>query len=245
MDDPGIEYVDFDEHYGLRADAVEGRARGLRSRRTSAAAQVNRRERTVVQADDPLLGFAPYVLKAPRRNSISPERQQRFIAALAASGIVTQAARVIGASLEALYRLRHQPSAEQFSKAWDAAIDRGMARLEDCALERALVGEERPVVRGGEIIGSWRYHDTRLLMFLLRQRRGERFQTDHARALKPGMAEYERLKSEWKAESYEEEEVILASINAKLDAMRKREAEALRLLDGPPEGGVPGAVEGD
>ena len=47
------------------------------------------------------------------------------------------------------------------------------------------------------------------------------------------VAEYERLKSEWKAESYEEEEVILAQIKAKLAAMRKREAEALRLLDGP------------
>ena len=174
MDDPLTEYVDFDEHYGLRAGAAEVRARGLRSRRTSAAAEVNRGERTVVQADDPLLGFAPYIHKAPRRNSISPERQQRFIAALAASGIVTQAARVIGASLEALYRLRHQPGAEQFSAAWDQAIDRGMARLEDCALERALVGEERPVVRNGEIVGSWRYHDTRLLMFLLKQRRGIR-----------------------------------------------------------------------
>ena len=233
MDDPRIEYVDFDEHYGLRANAAEVRAQGLRSRRTSAAAEVNRGERTVVQADDPLLGFAPYIHKAPRRNSISPERQQRFIAALAASGIVTQAARVIGASLEALYRLRHQPGAEQFSKAWDAAIDRGMARLEDCALERALVGEERPVVRNGEIVGSWRYHDTRLLTFLLRQRRGERFQTEHARALKPGMAEYERLKSEWKAESYEDETVILAQIKAKLAAMRQRQADAQRLLDGP------------
>ena len=147
---------------------------------------------------------------------------------------------MIGASLEALYRLRHQPGAEQFSAAWDQAIDRGMARLEDCALERALVGEERPVVRNGEIVGSWRYHDTRLLMFLLKQRRGERFQTEHARALKPGMAEYERLKSEWKAESYEEEEVVLAQIKAKLAAMRQRQADAQRLLDGPAEGEVQG-----
>ena len=240
MDDPGIEYVDFDEHYGLKADALEVRARGLRSRRTSAAAQVNRGERTVVQADDPLLGFAPYVHKAPRRNSISPERQQRFIAALAASGIVTQAARVIGASLEALYRLRHQPGAEDFSKAWDQAIDRGMARLEDCALERALVGEERPVVRGGEIIGSWRYHDTRLLTFLLRQRRGERFQTDRAGQLRAGMPEYERLKREWIAETYESEEEVLAQIKAKLAAMREREAAARLLLDGPTQSGADG-----
>jgi hypothetical protein len=54
--------------------------------------------------DDPLLCFAPYIHKAPRRNSITPERQRRFIATLAATGIVSQAARAIGASFEALYR---------------------------------------------------------------------------------------------------------------------------------------------
>ena len=239
---------DYDDLYGepvvppKSAPKSAGVGSKRPGQRTSPVARVNMEARgpDALQADDPLLGFAPYIHKAPRRNSISPERQQRFIAALAASGIVTQAARVIGASLEALYRLRHQPGAEAFSKAWDQAIDRGMARLEDCALERALVGEERPVVRNGEIVGSWRYHDTRLLMFLLKQRRGERFQTEHARALKPGMAEYERLKSEWKAESYEEEEVVLAQIKAKLAAMRQRQADAQRLLDGPPEGEVQG-----
>ncbi len=78
---------------------------------------------------DPLLGFAPYLHAASRRNSITPERQRAFIAALAATGIVTQAARVIGASLEALYRLRNMPGAQGFAAAWEAAIDRGMARL--------------------------------------------------------------------------------------------------------------------
>ena len=64
------------------------------------------------EPDDPLLGFAPYLHAAPRRNSITPERQREFIAALAATGIVTQAARQIGASRVALYRLRHQPGSE-------------------------------------------------------------------------------------------------------------------------------------
>ncbi|MEZ5744514.1 MAG: hypothetical protein R3D89_12530 [Sphingomonadaceae bacterium] len=44
--------------------------------------------------DDPLLGFAPYIHKQPRKNSITPDRQRAFIATLAATGIVTQAARV-------------------------------------------------------------------------------------------------------------------------------------------------------
>ena len=64
--------------------------------------------------DDPLLSFAPYLHKHPRSNSITPERQRRFIATLAATGIVTQAARSIGKSMEALYKLRAKPAAEGF-----------------------------------------------------------------------------------------------------------------------------------
>ncbi|WP_067735948.1 hypothetical protein [Novosphingobium naphthalenivorans] len=41
-------------------------------------------------ADDPLPGFAPYLHTAPRRNSITPERQRAFIVPLAATEIVTQ-----------------------------------------------------------------------------------------------------------------------------------------------------------
>ena len=55
------------------------------------------------EPDDPLLAFAPYLHPCPRGNSITPDKQRKFIAALAASGIVTQAARSIGKSLEALY----------------------------------------------------------------------------------------------------------------------------------------------
>lgn len=170
------------------------------SRRTSRAANPG----DPPPADDPLLGFAPYFHRAPRGNSITPERQRAFIAALAASGIVTQAAREIGASLEALYRLRNMPGAEGFAAAWEAAIDRGMQRLEDCALERALAGEERPVVRGGEVVTTWRRYDTQLLLFLLRQRRGHRY----------GAAERAA------PEDRRTDEEVYAEIDAMIDRMR-------------------------
>ena len=83
--------------------------------------------------DDPLLAFAPYIHTAPRRNSITPPLQRRFVSTLAATGIVTQAARSIGKSMEALYKLRARPGAEGFAAAWDAALERGVQRLEDCA----------------------------------------------------------------------------------------------------------------
>jgi len=157
--------------------------------------------------DDPLLGFAPYLHTAPRRNSITPDRQRAFIAALAATGIVTQAARAIGASLEALYKLRNRPGAQGFAAAWEQAIDRGIARLEDCALERALLGEERPVASQGKVVATYRRYDTQLLLFLLRQRRPHRFSAEAAKLPGPG--------------DYDPDEV-LASIDAKLDRMRQR-----------------------
>ena len=180
------------------------------------------------EPDDPLLGFAPYIHRAPRRNSITPERQVAFIAALAATGIVTQAARSIGASLEALYRLRHQPGAEHFAAAWELAIDRGIARLEDCALERAIAGEERVVMRGSAVVARWTRYDTGLLMFLLRQRRGGRWNSEAAQfaSLRPGHPVYDRLRREWAAVQDARAEAdgdrIIEEINAKIQKMRDR-----------------------
>lgn len=95
-------------------------------------------ERAGPGADDPLLAFAPFIHRAPRRNSITPELQRRFVATLAATGIVVQAARSIGKSMEALYKLKRRPGAQGFSDAWDAALRWGLERLEDCAMEAAL-----------------------------------------------------------------------------------------------------------
>lgn len=129
----------------------------------------------VPEEDDPLLGFAPYIHKQPRRNSITPPVQRRFIAELAATGIVKQAALKVGKSLEALYKIKNRPGAEGFSEAWEAALDRGVQRLEDCAMERALNGTPTPIVSGGEILGHWDKPDNNLLRFLLRQRMPARY----------------------------------------------------------------------
>lgn len=136
--------------------------------------------------DDPLLGFRPFLHPCPRRNSITPDRQRAFIAALAASGSVRQAARAIGASVEALYNLRARGGAEEFAAAWEKAIDLGIARLEDTALARAIEGELRPVVARGEIIGEYRVHNEALVMFLLRHRRSRRYGPVHERPAPDG-----------------------------------------------------------
>jgi len=127
------------------------------------------------EADDPLLDFVPAPHSHPRRNSITADRQREFIACLAATGVVLQAAAHIGASPEALYNLRHKPGAEGFAAAWDAAAERGFARVEDSAVQRAIQGENRLVVSSGKLLGYERRHNEALVMFLLRNRRPDRY----------------------------------------------------------------------
>nr|WP_247718226.1 hypothetical protein [Qipengyuania proteolytica] len=140
-----------------------------------------------------MLGFVPYLHVAPRRNSITPKLQREFVATLAATGIVAQAARKIGKSMEALYKLRSRPGAEGFAAAWDAALDRGVQRLEDGALARAIEGvPEWKTDPNGNLVTYGTKHNEALVMFFLRNRRPERY-SEHIR---PGHPVYERIRAE-------------------------------------------------
>ncbi|MGB3167672.1 MAG: hypothetical protein WBA68_12945 [Alteraurantiacibacter sp.] len=187
---------------------------------------------------DPLLDFDPVPHVAPRRNSITPDRQRRFIAHLAATGIVKQAALSIGASLEALYKLRQRPGAQGFRAAWDAAVDRGMQRLEDCALQRAIEGEERKIVSAGQVVATERRHNEALVMFFLRQRRAHRYGTE----ISAGHPLYEKIKAEVLRDHARarkrDEAKVLESLKSKLEAMRQRQIAAKKLMA---EDGVRGA----
>lgn len=172
--------------------------------------------------DDPLLAFAPFLHPAPRKRSITPDVQRRFIAQLAATGIVKQAARHVGRSLEALYKLRHRPGAEGFAGAWDAALDRGARRLEEVAMERALAGTPTPIVSGGKLFGWYDKPDNALLRFMLQHRVGGRY---GVQKLVPGHPVYESVKAEVLAEiaaNRPDEDEVIASINNKLEKMRER-----------------------
>jgi len=188
--------------------------------------------------DDPLLTFTPYLHTAPRRNSITPELQRRFVATLAATGIVKAAARAIGRSLEALYRLRHRPGAEGFAAAWDAALERGARRLEDMAMERALVGTRTPIVSGGEVLGWWDKPDNALLRFLLSHRLPARY-GPAAQELAPGHPAYDALAAQMQAqlnaiERHNRNEVLARAIAIQTFRLRRmRRDRTGQPLDGP------------
>lgn len=142
--------------------------------------------------EDPLLAFAPFLHPQPKRTSITPDLQRRFVATLAATGIVAQAARSIGKSMEALYALRKRPGAEGFAAAWDEAAGWGLDRIGDCALERALSHCDY----SGFASGSPSRGDA-LLMHVLRHRSEWRVDV---RDLVPGHPVYERIRDEVLAE---------------------------------------------
>ncbi len=182
--------------------------------------------------DDPLLGFAPYLHPAPRSNSITPERQRRFIATLAATGIVQQAARSIGKSMEALYKLKHKPGAEGFAGAWDAALERGVQRLEDCALMRATQGTPTPIVSGGKLLDWYDKPDNTLLRFLLQHRLPEKYGVQR---IQPGHPVYESIKKEVLEEQdrrdFEDEEEVYAGIDRFIDEMNERRVANARFVN--------------
>jgi len=138
-------------------------------------------EPAVVSDSDPLLEFPPYLHKQPRRNSITPDLQRAFVAHLAVTGIVTAAAVHIGRSLEALYKLRRKPGAEGFAAAWDEALEWGLERLEDCAMERAIAE------------GLTNLRANSMLAFVIRHRHA---QYVDVRLVKPGHWLYECIRRE-------------------------------------------------
>ena len=111
----------------------------------------------------------------PRHDGWTADRQYRFIQALAESGCVEEACRRVGMSDTSAYALRIRPCGGAFRRAWDAALDCGIHRVEQRAIERSVNGVARPIFHKGEQVGEWRHFDERLTMFLLRSRRPQRY----------------------------------------------------------------------
>ena len=116
------------------------------------------------------------VLRRPRADGWTPQRQQEFISALADSGCVAIAAREVDMAESGAYRLRRAPGSENFAAAWDAAIANASARLVDVAFQRAIRGTDEAVYnRDGDIVGRRHIHHDRLLIFLLKAYHPDRF----------------------------------------------------------------------
>ena len=68
----------------------------------------------------PVPAFEPVPRQYNRHDGWTPERQRAFIGALADTGCVSRAARMVNMAQTNAYTLRNSPGAESFRKAWDA-----------------------------------------------------------------------------------------------------------------------------
>jgi hypothetical protein len=186
--------------------------------------------------------FAPVPRAHKRVTGWTAEVQHDFIQALAETGSVRAACAAVGRADHGAYMLRRHPEAEEFRRAWDAALDIALRRIEDVAMDRALNGHEQQVYSYGKHLGSRTVYNDRLLMFMLRNRAPERFGgglSRNAGARGPNAIDemkLARLKKHWRAEwdaeakakaaadhakSLEDSDEILLRINAKLERGRE------------------------
>jgi len=177
--------------------------------------------------------FTPVPRQCERHDGWTQDRQRRFIEALADTGSVHAACKAVNMSQAGAYHLRRQPGAESFRKAWAAAIDLGVQRIEDVAMDRALNGVAVPVYSYGKLVGTRTAYNDRLLMFMLRNRAPERFSEGRPKGLNAvGQMELKRLKKQWR-EEYERERTqggeqrVYEELDAKLTTLRDRWLTAL------------------
>lgn len=128
-----------------------------------------------------------------------------FLDTLAETSNVSEAARRAGINPSRAYKVRREESA--FRAKWSEALTEGYAHLELETLHRLRMG-----VSGGK--DDTKFDITNALRLL----------TLHSHSVAQARA----------LEDDEDEETILASLNAKIDAMRAREAEIAALRAGEP-----------
>lgn len=119
------------------------------------------------------------VKRRPRHDGWTEEKQRRFIEVLADTGLVSHAAKEVGMTRESANRLRRSPHGAAFARAWDAARHHAGMALEDIAFERAIEGIEQNVFdEYGGVVCTKRVYNDRLLTFLLRHLKPERYARD-------------------------------------------------------------------
>lgn len=176
--------------------------------------------------------FTPVPRRCERHDGWTPERQIAFIEALADTGSVVAASKAVNMSAEGAYNLRRQPGAETFRAAWQAALQLGVARVEDVVMDRALNGVEEPLYSYGKLVGTRTRYNDRLLMFILRNRAPDRFAEGKPKAMNAiDQMEVARLKKQWRKEWEAEQRggqphvtdaEVRASIDRKIEDIRRR-----------------------
>lgn len=99
--------------------------------------------------------------------------RERFLAVLAETCNVSEAARSAGISRTAAYDWREDD--EAFAAAWEQAEQEAADKLEREAWRRAVEGTDKPVVFQGVITDTYKEYSDRMLEILLKAHRPDKF----------------------------------------------------------------------
>ena len=102
------------------------------------------------------------VTPAPRRDGWTEARRTRFLEHLSHRGNVRAACAAVGLSHEAAYQLRRRDPL--FARAWAAAVELAREASAQVLACRAIDGVEEEVWYRGEVVGTRRRYDSRLLL---------------------------------------------------------------------------------
>jgi hypothetical protein len=110
------------------------------------------------------MDMSPFVSSDPaaRRDGWSPERKLRFLDRLAACGNVRTACAAVGMSRETAYVLRRRDAL--FARGWATALVLAREASIEVLADKAIEGIEEEVWYRGELVGTRRRFDARLLL---------------------------------------------------------------------------------
>ncbi|KEO91764.1 hypothetical protein EH31_03580 [Erythrobacter longus] len=118
------------------------------------------------QTSDRAQNFSPVLAQAreqlPTSKGFPRKLQAQFLRVLAQWGNVREAARAVGVSRSAAYRMRRE--CLLFSELWDAALLCARPQVEEVLADRALNGTQETVFYHGEEVATRTRYDSRLLL---------------------------------------------------------------------------------
>lgn len=104
------------------------------------------------------------------RRKLTPRKKEKFCEVLVETGgNVSAAAKAVDVNRAYLYEYRETDA--DFAQLWEDAVEEGTANLEQECYRRAFEGTQKPVYRGGELVGHVREYSDSLATFLLRGRK--------------------------------------------------------------------------
>ena len=105
---------------------------------------------------------------------LGKKRRRIFLDVLARTGRVAESARAAGFT-DTSYLKKVRNGDPEFAAAWDAALEAAADMLEDEAVRRAVQGVRKAIMYKGQIVGYDLIYSDRLLMFLLKGARPDKF----------------------------------------------------------------------